>query len=79
MVHLVPDDGVDDGPVLATAEVPIDKAGSLDEFERSVHGIEHRLLVQVLADACADPAIIDTAIARAGMMEPRPREREIHA
>ena len=26
MVHLVPDEGVDDGPVLATAEVPIQPA-----------------------------------------------------
>ena len=50
MVHLVPDEGVDDGPVLATATVPIDTTGSLAEFEAAIHAAEHRLLVEVLDD-----------------------------
>ena len=52
MVHLVPDEGVDDGPVLATEAVPIDTNGTIDDFEAEVHRIEHRVLVGVIADLC---------------------------
>lgn len=52
MVHLVPDEGVDDGPVLATEAVPIDTTGTIDDFEADVHRVEHRLLVGVIADLC---------------------------
>jgi phosphoribosylglycinamide formyltransferase-1 len=79
MIHLVPDDGVDDGPVLATADVPIDASGTLDDFEHAMHAAEHRLLVDVLADVCRDPAIIDAAIDQLDTTETRPMEREIHA
>ncbi|MCB0983344.1 MAG: hypothetical protein KDB06_01690, partial [Ilumatobacter sp.] len=51
-VHLVPDEGVDDGPVLATAEVPILPTDTLDEFEARVHAVEHRLLVATLHELC---------------------------
>ena len=34
MVHLVPDEGVDDGPVLATAAVPIRPDDTLDDADR---------------------------------------------
>jgi phosphoribosylglycinamide formyltransferase 1 len=49
MVHLVPDEGVDDGPVLATATVPIHPADTLAELEARVHRTEHQLLVATLA------------------------------
>ena len=52
MVHLVPDEGVDDGPVLATAEVPILPTDTLDEFEARVHAVEHQLLVATLHELC---------------------------
>lgn len=52
MVHLVPDEGVDDGPVLATAEVPILPTDTLDEFEARVHAVEHQLLVVTLDELC---------------------------
>lgn len=52
MVHLVPDEGVDVGPVLATAEVPIDPAETLDELEQRVHAVEHLLLVETLRNLC---------------------------
>ena len=52
MVHLVPDEGVDDGPVLATATVEIDTAGGFDAFARRVHDTEHQLLVATLTDLC---------------------------
>jgi phosphoribosylglycinamide formyltransferase-1 len=59
MVHLVPDEGVDDGPVLGTRTVPLHPGESLDEFAGRVHTAEHELLVEVLAGLCrpsgADP------------------------
>jgi phosphoribosylglycinamide formyltransferase 1 len=48
MVHLVPDEGVDDGPVLATQEIEFIKDESLEDFEIRVHKIEHNLLVNTL-------------------------------
>jgi formyltetrahydrofolate-dependent phosphoribosylglycinamide formyltransferase len=52
MVHLVPDEGVDDGPVLGTALVPIDVEAGFDAFSALVHATEHRLLVDTLAQLC---------------------------
>ena len=49
MVHLVPDEGVDDGPVLATARVSILPGDSLADLEARVHLVEHDLLVRTLA------------------------------
>lgn len=54
MVHLVPDEGVDDGPVLATAQVPIRPDDTLATFEERVHGVEHRLLVDTIRRLCDD-------------------------
>lgn len=48
MVHLVPDEGVDDGPVLATARVPIEPGDSLADLEARLHATEHELLVTTL-------------------------------
>ncbi len=48
MVHLVPDEGVDDGPVLAQAIVPINPDDTLATLETRMHAAEHRLLVDVL-------------------------------
>jgi phosphoribosylglycinamide formyltransferase-1 len=48
MVHLVPDEGVDSGPVLATEIVPINKDDTLESLEKRVHQTEHRILVQTL-------------------------------
>jgi formyltetrahydrofolate-dependent phosphoribosylglycinamide formyltransferase len=53
MVHLVADEGVDDGPVLATAAVPILPADTLDDFETRMHTAEHALLVSVLHALCS--------------------------
>lgn len=54
MVHLVPDEGVDDGPVLATAPVAILPTDTLDTLEARMHATEHRLLVDTLHRLCAD-------------------------
>jgi formyltetrahydrofolate-dependent phosphoribosylglycinamide formyltransferase len=48
MVHLVPDEGVDNGPVLTTAIVPIDEDDTLESLETRVHQTEHTLLVNTL-------------------------------
>jgi formyltetrahydrofolate-dependent phosphoribosylglycinamide formyltransferase len=50
MVHLVPDEGVDDGPVVLQETVPIHPDDSLEDLEARIHGVEHRLLVQALRD-----------------------------
>lgn len=49
MVHLVPDEGVDDGPVLGTARVAISAEDTLETLAAKVHAAEHPLLVDVLA------------------------------
>ena len=48
MVHLVPDEGVDNGPVLATEVVSINKEDTLETLEARVHQTEHVLLVNTL-------------------------------
>ena len=48
MVHLVPDEGVDSGPVLAQAIVPIERDDTLDRLAARVHEVEHHLLVETL-------------------------------
>ena len=48
MVHFVPDEGVDDGPVIATVEVPILPGDTLDVLSARVHTAEHRLLIDAL-------------------------------
>jgi phosphoribosylglycinamide formyltransferase 1 len=48
MVHLVPDEGVDDGPVLATATISFETDDTLETFATRVHAAEHRLLVDTL-------------------------------
>jgi folate-dependent phosphoribosylglycinamide formyltransferase PurN len=56
MVHLVPNEGVDVGPVLATATVPIQPTDTLESLTDRVHGVEHRLLVETLATLCTTGA-----------------------
>ena len=48
MVHLVPDEGVDNGPVLATDIVPIHKEDTLESLEVRVHQTEHSLLLNII-------------------------------
>lgn len=48
MVHLVPDEGVDDGPVLATEKIFFQPEETLEQFEARVHAVEHHLLVNTL-------------------------------
>lgn len=48
MVHLVPDEGVDNGPVLATEKIFFQPGETLKQFEARVHAVEHQLLVNTL-------------------------------
>jgi phosphoribosylglycinamide formyltransferase 1 len=48
MVHLVPDEGVDCGPVLAQRQVSIEPGDSLEALTERVHAAEHILLVDAL-------------------------------
>jgi formyltetrahydrofolate-dependent phosphoribosylglycinamide formyltransferase len=48
MVHLVPDEAVDAGPVVAQTEVAIYPEDSLEDLEARIHRMEHVLLVQAL-------------------------------
>ena len=53
MVHLVPDEGVDSGPVLAQESVPIQPSDTLESLEEKIHAVEHHLLVNTLKIYCA--------------------------
>ena len=46
MVHFVPDEGIDSGPVVAWEEIPFVDGESLEAYEGRVHEVEHRLLVE---------------------------------
>lgn len=61
MVHLVPDEGVDCGPVLNSAEIPIDPADTLATLEARMHSVEHRLLVETIAGLLARSAPLPPA------------------
>jgi formyltetrahydrofolate-dependent phosphoribosylglycinamide formyltransferase len=49
MVHLVPDEQVDRGPVLLTNDVPILPTDTLETLETRIQQTEHRTLVQAIA------------------------------
>ena len=55
MVHLVPDEGIDNGPVLASEVVNIDPLDTLESLEARIHETEHRLLVQTLQAIILNP------------------------
>ena len=48
MVHLVPDEAVDAGPVVAKATVPIYPQDTLETLEARIHETEHKVLIQAL-------------------------------
>ena len=49
MVHYVPDEGVDNGPVIASAEVPIRQSDTFESLCRRIHETEHDLIVTAIA------------------------------
>lgn len=55
MVHLVPDEGVDSGPVLAQSVVLIYAEDTLEELEERIHRVEHQILTETLSRMLTDP------------------------
>lgn len=49
MVHFVPDEGVDDGPVVASERIEIRDGDTRAELEERIHIVEHRLLVAAVS------------------------------
>lgn len=49
MVHFVPDEGVDTGPVILSQEISMPEGETLPGFESRVHEVEHSLLVRALS------------------------------
>ncbi len=55
MIHLVPDERVDEGPALATATVLILAGDTLPDLAQRIHTAEHRLLVETLRQITKSP------------------------
>jgi phosphoribosylglycinamide formyltransferase-1 len=55
MVHYVPDEGMDDGPLIATAEVEILPDDTVESLSARVHACERNLLVTALQTLAATP------------------------
>lgn len=53
MVHFVPDEGVDDGPPIASLEVPIRPGDTFEGLCRRMHAAEHVLIVSAIAETLA--------------------------
>lgn len=51
MVHYVPDEGIDDGPVIGWEEVPFHAGDTMATFEQRVHETEHRILIESINTA----------------------------
>lgn len=50
MVHLVPDEGIDNGPVLASVRVDIGPTDTRESLEERIHAAEHELFVAAIGD-----------------------------
>ena len=54
MVHLVPDEGVDNGPLLGHQEIYFRLGESFEQFEARVHEVEHKLLISTLKNVLVE-------------------------
>lgn len=59
MVHLVPDEGVDVGLLLAIQKIGFASGESFEEFEGRVHAVEHKLLVATLRNIVSDSKFME--------------------
>ena len=48
MVHYVPDEGIDTGPVIASMPVVFEENDTLHDFEQRMHATEHQLLISAI-------------------------------
>jgi phosphoribosylglycinamide formyltransferase 1 len=53
MVHFVPDEGVDTGPVIVYEVVPFELDDNLNSLTTRIHAVEHRLLITALRSLIA--------------------------
>ena len=53
MVHYVPDEGVDNGPVIASVEVPIHPSDTRESLQARIQAAEHELIVTAIAELLA--------------------------
>ena len=51
MVHYVPDEGVDNGPVITSVEVPIHPGDTIESLRARIQAAEHELIVTAIAKA----------------------------
>ena len=54
MVHFVPDEGIDNGPVIASRAVPIQPDDTLEALTTRMRAVEHQLLVSAIAAVLAE-------------------------
>lgn len=54
MVHFVPDEGVDSGPVIESVEVAIGPCDTVEALRRRIRAVEHELIVRSIAKTLAD-------------------------
>ena len=54
MVHLVNDEGMDDGPLLNQRVIAIEKGETLEMLEEKIHKVEHDLLVETIRSLIMD-------------------------
>lgn len=59
MVHTVPDEAVDAGPVVAQVTVPIHPDDTLESLQSRIHSAEHVILVDAIRRMCAGSAVGD--------------------
>ena len=52
MVHFVPDEGVDTGPVIKSESLEIKPDDTLETLEEKMHKLEHSLLIESLISLC---------------------------
>ncbi len=53
MVHMVPDEGIDNGPVVATQRVDILDTDTRASLEERIHEVEHELLTRAVSELIA--------------------------
>ena len=53
MVHYVPDEGVDNGPPVASVEIPVHPGDTFEALCQRIHEVEHDLLVSAIAQVLA--------------------------
>jgi phosphoribosylglycinamide formyltransferase 1 len=68
MVHLVPDEAVDAGPVVVWRPVPFRPDDTLDTFEARVHAVEHEVLVEAIASVLAGAGTLDCTTEEEGRL-----------